>query len=691
MGQDTMIAPMQTEDPRSGTNEGAIEVCGANLLQELPDDVLALVSKALQPRDLCNLSMSCKKLNALSSSDKVWWPQCAQVTEIGTDNLQAWRNAVSSYKVLCRFIVSVKPLIGIWVHQNPELGNMVYVMWGFLSVVGCRIIPQELGPLGFDSGLLWAPVFEVIGNSDGSLAFFLHGREREKDYCYPGSLKPAKDDCNVLLLEAEPNRRFTRKQNHPQILDEQSKSSSPENSSSSVCEESSRRVSRSGPRDLKLQKSNDTESIQFSRMGFGDRRRLLELVAHRVRLKVPPFASNPVFPRARHATSGQVNDSSLAKESMQNDLSLLSERRSLLIWMYKHGDPSGKKPNSGSHCDGIQSESALRILCNVSDSKEMRVTKDRAGLDSPKGKNILEGGATRDVPNGNVPSQPAKKQSFAKLVKDRMKHIIGMSSGLQDSEKGNSSTSGDNKRVQLQDFLRLGDTVGLCLHASSLKLAMYRAWPIMHDNRFALYKMPEQKPDKGREYAGLWVGTFGWPPGRPSEDKPGKALFFLLLSYEETEEGLLLIATKILEGTHYVLHPNGSAMFIAKVNEPSSERFPWETDRDAAPVEIVHAYQGEGIANGYGFRYPGSKPGDLFVSWKGLLAFVWRESKAVLTLQRLDVQTLLKNGERVAALPPVANFAYLTKSYSNVFAGYCGLTSPGSLPKAISSPRDKAP
>jgi len=67
--------------------------------------------------------------------------------------------------------------------------------------------------------------------------------------------------------------------------------------------------------------------------------------------------------------------------------------------------------------------------------------------------------------------------------------------------------------------------------------------------------------------------------------------------------------------------------------------------------------------------------GNLFVSRKGFLAFVWRESKAVLTLQRMDLQTLLKNGERVAALPPIANFAYLTKSYSNVFAGYSGLPS----------------
>ena len=47
-----------------------------------------------------------------------------------------WRKGVASYKALCRFLMSVKPLIGIWVHQNPELGNVVYVMPGFVSVVG---------------------------------------------------------------------------------------------------------------------------------------------------------------------------------------------------------------------------------------------------------------------------------------------------------------------------------------------------------------------------------------------------------------------------------------------------------------------------------------------------------------------------------------------------------------------------
>ena len=230
--------------------EWVSRMCVASSLQDLPDDVLALVSESLQPRDLCNMSISCKKLNVLFTSEKVWWQQCLQVTDVGPENLQAWRNAVSSYKVLCRFLFSVKSLLGIWVHQNPELGNMVYVMWGFMSVVGCRIIPQELGPRGFESGLLWAPVFEVIGNWDGSLVFFLHGKEREKDYCYPGSLKLAREDCNVLMLEVELKRQSTAIQDPQIALDEGTSYLSPENGASVSGEGSFRKTSRLGSRSF---------------------------------------------------------------------------------------------------------------------------------------------------------------------------------------------------------------------------------------------------------------------------------------------------------------------------------------------------------------------------------------------------------------------------------------------------------
>ncbi|KAJ0467537.1 putative F-box domain containing protein [Helianthus annuus] len=96
-----------------------------------------------------------------------------------------------------------------------------------------------------------------------------------------------------------------------------------------------------------------------------------------------------------------------------------------------------------------------------------------------------------------------------------------------------------------------------------------------------------------------------------------------------------LIGTKILEGTHYVLHPNGSAMFVVNINEPSDESFPWACDGDSDVLDLKEVFSGEGIANGYGFRYPGSKPGSLFVFEDGMLVFTWKESRAALTLQRV--------------------------------------------------------
>ncbi|KAJ1391490.1 F-box-like domain superfamily [Sesbania bispinosa] len=183
------------------------EPSDSNMLLYLPDDVFAIVSRFLSPRDMCNLSLCCKSLNALVASEKIWLTQCEILGIVPHKDLVEWRKGVSSYKALCRFLLSVQPLIGIWVHQNPELGNVVYVMPGFVSVVGCRIIPQELGPLGIEDGpILWASVFEVIGDFDGSTIFFLHGREKGIDYIYPGSVKSIDKSCNVLLLEVEPGQ-----------------------------------------------------------------------------------------------------------------------------------------------------------------------------------------------------------------------------------------------------------------------------------------------------------------------------------------------------------------------------------------------------------------------------------------------------------------------------------------------------
>ncbi|KAJ6798425.1 F-box protein-like isoform X1 [Iris pallida] len=539
----------------------------ADLLLSLPDDVLVLVSSHLTPRDLSSLSLCSRSLHsAVSSSDKIWLSQCRR-TPLPPHLLPRWRSGVSSYRSLCRFLLSVSPLLGLWVHQNPELGNVVLLSLGpFLSLLARRVIPQELSPRGgLRSGpLLWAPVFEILSSFHGvPHLFFLHGRTAVDDHrLYPGSVLPISPNPNVLLLEVD---------SHP-------------------------------------------ESPPFSRLAFADRRRLLDAVSERVCLKNVPLFSD-------------------------DDESAAAERRASLF--HVHSRAAGG-----------------------------RIDWRSAGLNSADRPPSAGAGSNRRS-FFSVVRQIVGKPGGASFISSKNRSSAA-ATAVAASNGGDSSS----KHVALSEFLKGADTVGLTLRAANVRLTTYRAWPNMHDNQFALYKLPLQEAADGREYAGLWGGTFGWPPGRPSEDKPGKALFFLLLSYEEIAGELHLIATKILEGTHYVLHPNGSAMFIVKVNEPSADLFPWEMDGEGARVEVKHSFSGEGIANGDGFRYPGSKPGSLFEIHNGLLAFVWKESKSVLTLQRLDLEELLKKGERVPPLPPIANFAYLTKSYSNVFAGFPSSCSP---------------
>ncbi|XP_058227722.1 F-box protein At5g39450-like isoform X1 [Rhododendron vialii] len=616
--------------------------CGSSLLLALPEDVFAIVTQSLSPRDICNLGSCCQNLYALASSDKIWFTQCDLMGVVPPLDLVEWRKGVASYKALCRFLVSVQPLLGIWVHQNPELGNVVYVMFGFISVVGCRIIPQELGPLGIEEGpILWAPVFEIIADSDGSATFFLHGREGENDYLYPGSLKPVDRMCNVLLLEVEPmQQRSGGKLVHSKSFAHYFE------------EESSRKISRPDSELSRLQRvvGRNAAPVPFSRLAFGDRRKLIEIVTSQIRLKVPDPANALIFPCLRGD-----------EESFDQDMALLCDRRLLLIQLCKlGGDCIDQKGDPELYPDPTQLELS-----------EIRNSLDRSS------------GFRSSLNSNDGHAQWTKRKTLGGYFRDGLKQILGKSSSIYGKSEiwRSGCSSNDNKHAQLHEFLQSGDMVALTLHASTLKLSSYRAWPSMHDSRFALYKLPLRAPKSGQEYAGLWGGTFGWPPGRPTTDKPGKALFFFLLSYEESQGQQLLIATKILEGTHYVLHPNGSAVFIVNVDEPSLEPFPWASDGDSLPVDVKHAFVGEGIANGYGFRYPGSKPGSLFVIQGGLLAFIWKESRVVLTLRRLNLTELLKKGERVPALPPIANFSYLTKSYSNVFVGFSNTST------CLSSPR----
>ncbi|KAI3936713.1 hypothetical protein MKX01_034142 [Papaver californicum] len=533
------------------------DICGSSLFMSLPDDVFIVLSDSLSPRDLCSISLCWTSLNTLVSSEKVCLSQCESLKIVKSQDLVEWRNGVMSYKCLCKFMFSVQPLLGIWVHQNPELGNVVYVMPGFLS----------LGPLGLvDGSLLWAPVFEIICDKDG-------------EYFYPGSVKPVERSCNVLLLEAEPRMQSngckllrSKSLGHPHLD-----------------WESMRWIHRSdGGEFSRSQRVSGWNSsvVAFDRLTFEDRQKLLELAMSQVGLKVSNLASGPLFPRFGDAGDG-----------LKKDLMLLSERRLLPMKMYQYG---------GRYTD-LQTMSG-----KPSNTTRVVASKLKKSLEPPSGTGALLNW------DDSIHLHCSKRRSVAVYLKDSLKLVLG-----------NFFPTGRLYASHLHEFLWSGDMIGLSLHASTLKQPTTRAWQKMHDDKYALYKLPMWNPMSGQEYAGLWGGTFGWLPGRPSEDK-GKALFFLLLSYEESEGQQLLTTTKILEGNHYL----------------STDPFPLETDGDLATLDIKHTYTGEGIADGYGFRYPGSNPGSLFVIQDGLLAF------------------LLRKGERVPALPPILNFTYLTRSYS---------------------------
>ncbi|GAB2284944.1 hypothetical protein Dimus_019399 [Dionaea muscipula] len=154
-------------------------------------------------------------------------------------------------------------------------------MPGFVSVVGCRIIPQELGPLGMDNGpILWAPVFEVLGDDDGSTAFILHGRELDHNYIYPGSVRSIEKTCNVLLLEVEP-----RKQDIVNLL--HGSNSRSIDHPISVEEDVGKRTAESGStRSRRFSEEDAPTTVPFRRLCFGDRRKLLEIATSQVRFEV---------------------------------------------------------------------------------------------------------------------------------------------------------------------------------------------------------------------------------------------------------------------------------------------------------------------------------------------------------------------------------------------------------------------
>ncbi|CAD5166048.1 unnamed protein product [Musa acuminata subsp. malaccensis] len=597
------------------SDEAAAEVCGSGLFLALPDDVLAFISGRLGLRDLFALALCCRGLwEAIADSEKIWFAQCCRIGP-PPHALPLWREGVDSYFTLCRFLASVEPLLGVWVHQNPELRNVVCVLWGFLSVVGVSVIPQEVGPLGLDSGpLLWAPVFEVLADADGAPSrLFLHGRgDRGEDRLYPGTVQPIDSSCNVLLLEVDVRQRDPCFPPNPPRL--------PYSGCFSFLSEGKYPTFTRHLRRLNTNVISSPPANPFSQLSFSDRNWLLNEVADTVALEIPSdLATAPLFERC----------------SPCNDTKLLAGRWSQLTEMHMLNRRRIKMKATNRLVPGLMKHRSLDGCDGINDHQSTVAGKRKAFF------SVFE----------NLRDEP--KQYMSRSMFPQVADLV--------SSSGNYWWSTPDG---LLNFLMSSDSIGLSLKAAHKMDATNMAWPDMSYDWFALYKLPMQVPTACHEHAGLWGGTFGWP----FEDKPEKALFLVLLSYEEVMGHRLLIATKILEGTQRLLYPNGSPMFTVRLDEAPKNPFPWGIDRESPRVKVKKSYNGEGVVTSYGFLCSDLEPGALYVLQNGLLAFVWEKSDSVITLQRIVLQELLRKGERVPMLPPTADFSYFTKSYSNMFA-----------------------
>ncbi|XXG90604.1 hypothetical protein AAC387_Pa12g2331 [Persea americana] len=87
-----------------------VDWCGSQLFFSLPDDILSILSASLLPRDLCNLSLCCRSLRTLASSDVLWHIQCSITGLLSPSYLPKWRPFLSSYRALCCLFLSARPL-----------------------------------------------------------------------------------------------------------------------------------------------------------------------------------------------------------------------------------------------------------------------------------------------------------------------------------------------------------------------------------------------------------------------------------------------------------------------------------------------------------------------------------------------------------------------------------------------------
>lgn len=130
-------------------------------LLNLPSDALISVLSHLGFQDLLRVAATCSSLRIATSSDCLWMPFCYPWAD--DLNLEEWRSGVDSARALFRLLRFFNKIIGHWTARElAPRGGLLYVTWGQLSLVACRVLTMQAGELKLRR------LFEVVGSRDGS-------------------------------------------------------------------------------------------------------------------------------------------------------------------------------------------------------------------------------------------------------------------------------------------------------------------------------------------------------------------------------------------------------------------------------------------------------------------------------------------------------------------------------------------
>ncbi|KAJ8625447.1 hypothetical protein MRB53_033977 [Persea americana] len=354
------------------------------------------------------------------------------------------------------------------------------------------------------------------------MQFFLRGHERKSDFLHPGFVNSIDPNCNILFLEVEPCTLVSRPPPLP------------------------------------------TVSILFNGLDLEDEQVLLELVADQVRLKLPD-SLNSCFPLFFPQSTDE-------EEAGGGDLGLLEERWSYLINMYNNlgGGVVNWQLLPGLSSDGSQivkrildrltsfasncNENCAATTTNTTATKRKTVARTFIdGIKQAFGRsncrnetNIFSTFPSRERESSNQASGRSNCRNETSIFSTSPSRE--RESSKQAFGRSNCRNETSIKRDDLQEFLQVSDTIRLSI--SGLRVGRFYpgVWPLyIHDDRYALYKLPLDITTVGDQY-GLWDGSFvggsfGCPPGQPAEDEPITALDIFFIAYEECRGRPTVFAT----------------------------------------------------------------------------------------------------------------------------------------------------